>query len=98
MERFCDGLDGKLYERLNLLEPENFYELVNKAISQEDAMKKAHGYKKRPSGFAPGSRTNKKFRFVKKNVPNSSQQFPTGCWTMKPSQGKPSGNFQFLNA
>jgi hypothetical protein len=24
MERFCDGLDGKLYERLNLLEPEKF--------------------------------------------------------------------------
>jgi hypothetical protein len=32
MERFCDGLDGKLYERLNLLEPANFHELVNKAI------------------------------------------------------------------
>jgi hypothetical protein len=29
-------------------------------------MKKAHRDKKRPSGFAPGSRTNKKFRFVKK--------------------------------
>jgi hypothetical protein len=24
MERFRDGLDGKLYERLNLLEPANF--------------------------------------------------------------------------
>jgi hypothetical protein len=66
MERSRDGLDGKLYERLNLLEPENFHELVNKAISQEDAMKKAHKDKKRPSGFAPGSGTNKKFRFVKK--------------------------------
>jgi hypothetical protein len=33
MQRFSDGLDGKLYERLNLLEPANFYELVNKAIS-----------------------------------------------------------------
>jgi hypothetical protein len=43
---------------------------VNKTISQEDAMKKAHGDKKRPSGFAPGSGTNKKFRFVKKNVAN----------------------------
>jgi hypothetical protein len=95
MERFHDGLDGKLYERLNLLEQENFHELVNKAISQEDAMKKAHMDKKRPSGFAPGSRTNKKFRFVKKNVPNPSQQSSTGCWTMKPSQGKPLGNFQF---
>jgi hypothetical protein len=42
VERFRDGLNGKLYERLNLLEPKNFHELVNKAISQEDAMKKAH--------------------------------------------------------
>jgi hypothetical protein len=98
MERFRDGLDGKLYERLNLLEPENFHELVNKAISQEDAMKKAHRDKKRPSGFAPSSGTNKKFRFVKKNAPNPSQQSSTGRWTMKPSQSKPSGNFQFQNA
>jgi hypothetical protein len=98
MERFRDGLDGKLYERLNLLEPENFHELVNNAISQEDAMKKAHMDKKRPSGFAPGSGTSKKFRFVKKNVPNSSQQSSTGRWTMKPSHGKPSRNFQFRNA
>jgi hypothetical protein len=98
MERFRDGLDGKLYKRLNLLEPENFHELVNKAISQEDAMKKAHKDKKRLSGFALGSGTNKKFRFVKKNVPNPSQQSLTGRWTMKPSQGKPSGNFPFRNA
>jgi hypothetical protein len=98
MERLRDGLGGKLYERLNLLEPENFHELVNKAISQEDAMKTAHRDKKRSSGFAPGSATNKKFHFVKKNVPNSYQQSSTGCWTMKLSQGKPSGNFQFCNA
>jgi hypothetical protein len=98
MERFRDGLDGKLYERLNLLEPANFHELVNKAISQEDAMKKAHRDKKRASGFAPGSGTGKKFRFVKKNVPNPSQQSSTGCWTMKPSQSKPAGNFQLHNA
>jgi hypothetical protein len=76
-----------------LLELENFHELVNKAISQEDAMKKAHRDKKRPSGFAPGSGTNKKFPFVKKNVPNPSQQYSTRRWMMKPSQGKPLGNF-----
>jgi hypothetical protein len=34
MERFRDGLDCKLYERLNLIEPDNFHDLVNKAISQ----------------------------------------------------------------
>jgi hypothetical protein len=78
IERFCDGLDGKLYDRLNLLEPDNFHELVNKAISQEDAMKRAHRDKKRQVGFASGSGTNKKFRFVKKNVPISSQQSSIG--------------------
>jgi hypothetical protein len=93
MERFRDGLDGKLYEGLNLLKLESFHELVNKAISQDDAMKKAHRDKKRPSGFAPGSGTNKKFRFMKKNVPNLSQQSSTRRWTMKPPQGKPLGNF-----
>jgi hypothetical protein len=98
MERFRDGLDGKLYERLNLLEPANFHELVNKAISQEDAMKKAHGDKKRMPGFTPGSGTGKKFRFVKKNAPGPSQQSSTGRWTMKPPQSKPAGNFQFHNA
>jgi hypothetical protein len=98
MEKFRDGLDGKLYERLHLLEPANFHELVNKAISQEDAMKKAHGDKKRMCGFAPGSGTGKKFRFVKKNVPSPSQPSSTRRWTMKPSQSKPTGNFQFRNA
>jgi hypothetical protein len=73
IERFRDGLDGKLYDRLNLLEPDNFHELVNKAISQEDSMERAHRDKKRQSGFASGSGTHKKFRFMKKNVPNPSQ-------------------------
>jgi hypothetical protein len=98
MERFRDGLDGKLYERLNLLEPANFHEMVNKAIFHEDAMKKVHGDKKRMSGFAPGSGTGKKFRFVKKNVPGPSQQSSTGRWTLKPPQSKPIGKFQFRNA
>jgi hypothetical protein len=46
MERFRDVLDGELYERLNLIEPNNFHELVNKAISQVDAMKKAQRTKR----------------------------------------------------
>jgi hypothetical protein len=98
MERFRDGLDGKLYERLNLLEPANFHELVNKAISQEDAMRKAHGDNKRMSGFTPGSGMSKKFRFVKKEAPGPSQQSSTGRWTMRPPQSKPIGNFQFRSA
>jgi hypothetical protein len=56
MERFHDGLDGKLYERLNLLEPENFHELVNKAISQEDAMKKGPQGQEEAIWFCSGQR------------------------------------------
>jgi hypothetical protein len=41
IERFCDGLHGDLYERINLYEPNSYQDLVNKAISQEDAMSKA---------------------------------------------------------
>jgi hypothetical protein len=62
MERFRDVLDCKLYEWLNLIEPDNFHDLVNKAIPQEDAMKKAQRDKKREDGSALGSGMNKKFR------------------------------------
>jgi hypothetical protein len=40
MERFCDGLRSELYERLIQLETNSYHELVNKAISQGDAMMK----------------------------------------------------------
>jgi hypothetical protein len=39
IECFRDGLNKDLYERLNLYEPNNYQDLVNKAISQEDAMR-----------------------------------------------------------
>jgi hypothetical protein len=52
MERFRDGLYGDLYERLNLLAPNNYHELVNKCISQEDAMMKVQKDKKRHTNFA----------------------------------------------
>jgi hypothetical protein len=41
IERLRDGRHGDLYERLNLYEPKSYQDLVNKAISQEDAMSKA---------------------------------------------------------
>jgi hypothetical protein len=54
MERFCDGLRSELYERLKLLEPNSYHKLVNKAISQEDAMMKVQKEKKRHIEFASG--------------------------------------------
>jgi hypothetical protein len=62
-----------LYERLNLLEPNSYDELVNKAISQEDAMMMVQKKKKRHNEFASGIGSGKKFRFVKKNAHGSSQ-------------------------
>jgi hypothetical protein len=98
MERFRDGLKSELYERLNLLEPNSYHELVNKAISQEDAMMKVQKEKKRPNDFASGDGSGKKFRFIKKNAHGSSQSSASGHWRMTPSSHKPSGNFQYRQA
>jgi hypothetical protein len=95
MERFCDGLKSELYERLNLLEPNNYQELVNKAISQEDAMMKVQKEKKRQNDFASGDGSGKKFRFVKKNEHGSPQSSASGHWRMTLFPHKPSGNFQY---
>jgi hypothetical protein len=73
MEHFHDGLKSDLYERLNLLEPNNYHELVNKAIFQEDAMMKVQKEKKRHNDFASGDGSGKKFHFINKNVHGLSQ-------------------------
>jgi hypothetical protein len=78
MERFCDGLKSELYERINPLEPNNYHELVKKAISQKDAMMKVQNEKKRQNDFASGDGSGKKFRFVKKNADGSSQSYTSG--------------------
>jgi hypothetical protein len=93
-ERFRDGLDGDLYERLILLEPNSYHELVNKAISQEDVMK-AQKDRKRQAGFTSGSESSKQFCSVKKYTHGSSQSSPSGQWRMTSFQNKPSGNFQY---
>jgi hypothetical protein len=95
MECFRDGLDGDLYERLILLEPNSYHELVNKAISQEDAMKKAQEDRKRQAEFTSGSESSKQLRFVKKHIQGSSQSSPSGQWRMTSFQNKPSGNLQY---
>jgi hypothetical protein len=98
MECFRDGLKSDLYERLNLLEPNSYHELVNKAISQDDAMMKVQKEKKRHNDFASGDGSGKKFRFVKKNAHETSQSSASGHWRVTPSQHKPSGNFQYHQA
>jgi hypothetical protein len=97
MDRFCEGLDGELYERLNLIKIDSYPELVNLAISQEDAMKRAQQDRKRKINQASGGAQGKKFKFVKKNVQGSTQPSSSGRWVMRQSQSKPSGNFSYNN-
>jgi hypothetical protein len=47
IECFRDGLHGDLFDRFNLYEPNSYQDLVNKAISQEDAMSKTQKDRKR---------------------------------------------------
>jgi hypothetical protein len=95
MERFREGLDGELYERLNLIKIDSYPELVNLAISQEDAMKRAQQDRKRKFNQASGSGQGKKFKFLKKNVQGATQPSSARRWVMKQSQSKPSGNFGY---
>jgi hypothetical protein len=83
MDRFREGLDSELYERLNLIKIDSYHELVNLAISQEDAMKRAQQDRKRKFNQASGSGRGKKFKFVKKNVQGATQPSSSGRWVMK---------------
>jgi hypothetical protein len=83
MERFREGLDGELYERSNLIKIDSYPELVNLAISQEDAMNRAQQDRKRKVNQASGSGQGRKFEFVKKNVQGATQPSSAGRWVMK---------------
>jgi hypothetical protein len=98
IECFRDGLHGDLYEGLNLYEPNSYQDLVNKAISQEDAMSKAQKDRKRHAGFPANSGSGKKFRFVKKGTQGPPRSCSAGHWRVTPSQNKPSGNFKYCKA
>jgi hypothetical protein len=98
IERFRDGLHGDIYERINLYEPNSYQDLVNKAISQEDAMTKAQKDRKRQAGFTTAGGSGKKFRFVKKGTQDPPQSSSTGNWRVTLSQNKPFGNFHYRKA
>jgi hypothetical protein len=78
IERFRDWLHGDLYERINFYEPNSYQDLVNKAISQEDAMSKAQKNRKKQAGFTATGGSGKKFRFVKKGTQGPPQSSSTG--------------------
>ena len=52
-DRFRRGLNTKLRERLNLVRPDSFNELVNLAITQDDCIVAHHAEKKRKAPTGP---------------------------------------------
>jgi hypothetical protein len=78
IEHFRDGVDGDLYERLNLYEPNSYQDIVNKAIFQEDSMSKAQKDRKRLARFTATDGSGKKFRFVKKGTQGPPQSSSAG--------------------
>jgi hypothetical protein len=66
MELFCEGLNSKLSGWLNLVKFDSYPMLVNKAISQEDAMKRAQAERKRKANSMPNNAQRCKIHILEK--------------------------------
>jgi hypothetical protein len=86
-DRFRRGLNTKLNERLNLVRADNFNELVNMAITQEDCISAHRAEKKRKTPMGPSTAQPPRYRLVqntairappRKNLPSR--------WVAKPPQ------------
>jgi hypothetical protein len=71
-DRFRHGLNTKLKERLNLVRANNFSELVNMALTQEDCIMAHHAEKKRKTPTGPSSAQSPRYRVV----PNTQIRAP----------------------
>jgi hypothetical protein len=92
-DRFYRGLNTKLKERLNLVRANNFSELVNMALTQEDCIVAHHAEKKRKTFTGPSSTQSLRCRVV----PNTSfrapqQNAPSGRLVFRPPQ--PQGRYR----
>ena len=67
-DRFHRGLNTKLKERLNLVQPNTYNELVNMAITQEDCIVVHRAEKKRKALTGPSSAQPPRYRLVQ-NTP-----------------------------
>jgi hypothetical protein len=70
-DRFRRGLNTKLKEWLNLVKADNFNELVNMAITQEDCIFAHRAEKKRKAPTGPATPPASRYRLVPSNAPRS---------------------------
>jgi hypothetical protein len=71
-DRFRRGLSTKLKERLNLVKANNFSELVNMALTQEDYITAHHAEKKWKTPTGPSSAQSPRYHVV----PNTQFRAP----------------------
>jgi hypothetical protein len=86
-DRFHQGLNTKLKERLNLVRADNFNELVNMAITQENCISAHRAEKKWKTPTRPSTVKPPKYRLVQ----NTTTQAPPrnnlpGRWVARPPQ------------
>ena len=68
-DRFHRGLNTKLKERLILIQPNTYNELVNLAITQEDCIAAHRAEKKRKAPTEPSSAQPSRYRLVQNTPP-----------------------------
>jgi hypothetical protein len=97
MELFREGLNSKLAEWLNLVKFDSYPMLVNKAISQEDAMKRAQAEKKRKADSMPNNAQRYKIRIMRKTFPDFQQASQSERLVAKLSQDRTQENLHLPN-
>jgi hypothetical protein len=86
-DRFCRGLNTKLKERLNLVRVDNFNELVNMAITQEDCILAHRTEKKRKTPTGPSATQLSRYRLVPSTAPRAPPRSNLpGRWVARPPQ------------
>jgi hypothetical protein len=86
-DRFCRGLNTKLKERLNLVGANNFSELVNMALTQEDCIMAHRVEKKRKTPTGPSSAQSPRYRVVPNTQIRAPQRnAPFGRLVFRPPQ------------
>jgi hypothetical protein len=96
-ELFREVLNSKLAERLNLVKFDSYPMLVNKAISQEDAMKRAQAERKRKANSMPNNAQRCKIHIIWKTFPDFQQASQSERLAAKLSQDRTQENLHFPN-
>lgn len=96
-DHFRHGLNTNLNECLNLVRPNNYNELVNMAITQDDYIIAHRAEKKMKAPTGPSGAQSPRYRLVQNIAPKApSRNAPSGRWIFKPPQQQGVTGFSML--